>query len=330
MFGRFRILALLLVVPALVACGGGGDDDDGGDDDFQEATPGSEEVATEDAAEVNGLIVVQELVAGEDTRFAFALVDQNNLIISFGQPHVRFYYLPAEGDPEPRGDVEAVFRVAPEEEGHTHETEVAPHAHDASEARGIYTAEFNFDEPGNWGAEITVTGEDGATAVSRVGFPVLAAAFTPAVGMDAPPSDNPTAAEVADISEIDSGSTPNDMHDVKIKDAIAAGRPMLIVFSTPAFCLSRFCGPVNDEMSRLQEQYRDQVDFVHIEIWKDYEKKIAHDTALEWLQEEDGSMIEPRVYLVDHQGKIFHRFENMVLAEEVEPWLQQMLGGAAN
>jgi hypothetical protein len=31
-----------------------------------------------------------------------------------------------------------------------------------------------------------------------------------------------------------------------VADAIAAGRPVMVVGSTPVFCVSRFCGPITD------------------------------------------------------------------------------------
>ena len=106
---------------------------------------------------------------------------------------------------------------------------------------------------------------------------------------------------------------------MKIKDAIAAGRPLVVVFSTPAFCTSRFCGPVDEEVESLQATYRDRVDFVHIEIWKNFDKKQLNDTASEWLVRADGGLTEPYVYVIDSKGTIYDRWEGPVARNIMEP-----------
>ena len=42
---------------------------------------------------------------------------------------------------------------------------------------------------------------------------------------------NLTRFDVQKIEEIDSGSPANDMHDLKIKDSLAKGRPLVVYFS---------------------------------------------------------------------------------------------------
>jgi hypothetical protein len=117
------------------------------------------------------------------------------------------------------------------------------------------------------------------------------------------------------------------MHDVKIKDAINAGRPLVIVFATPAFCTSRFCGPVTDEVSTLQNTYKDQVDFVHIEIWKDFANHQINPTAREWLSDKEGNITEPYVYLVDKNGVIYDRFGGPTAANLIESEVQALAAG---
>lgn len=51
------------------------------------------------------------------------------------------------------------------------------------------------------------------------------------------------------------------------------GRPALVVFSTPTYCMSRFCGPVTDMVSGLAKDYSDRADFILVEIWRDFKKQ---------------------------------------------------------
>ena len=62
-----------------------------------------------------------------------------------------------------------------------------------------------------------------------------------------------------------------ELHTTSIADAIAAGHPALVVFSTPVYCVSRFCGPVTDLVAELAAEYGDRADFIHVEIYRDFE-----------------------------------------------------------
>ncbi len=44
-----------------------------------------------------------------------------------------------------------------------------------------------------------------------------------------------------------------------------------MVFATPVFCVSRFCGPVTEMVEELAHRYDDRAVFIHVEIWKDFQ-----------------------------------------------------------
>ena len=125
------------------------------------------------------------------------------------------------------------------------------------EGKGLYVAHLNFDAPGNWGAEITAQRPDGEHAVIRLPFTVVTNATVPAPGESAPLSHNPTAKDVSDISTIDSGQPPDDMHQLSVADAIAQHRPTLVAFATPAFCTSATCGPLIHALQAATEHGRE-------------------------------------------------------------------------
>jgi hypothetical protein len=211
---------------------------------------------------------------------------------------------------------------------HTH-TDGETHTHGGEDDnRVVYFVAATFDKAGPWGVVVQATLPDGSKAESNVGFLVHEKSDLPVPGQKAHASDNLTKADVTDIKTIDSGDPPNDMHDVKIKDALANGRPLLIVFSTPAYCTSRFCGPVTEEMDILHDEYKDQVDFVHIEVWLDFNSQKLNPTAAEWLQRSDGGLSEPWVYLVGKDGVVYERWEGAASAALVEPELKAVAEGA--
>ena len=114
-------------------------------------------------------VLSQDLSVGPQ-RVAFIVVDPERERIQVPQVELTTYYLGEnrEADGERRETVTGVFRPWPL--GDT----------------GLYSARVNFDEAGQWRAEVAVTppGEDGR--VVRGYFRVSERSFTPAIGSDAP------------------------------------------------------------------------------------------------------------------------------------------------
>lgn len=316
---------------ALVACGG--DDDDAGASGTPDAFPTTHDPARNIPEELRDKINI--VIAGSDwhvgkNNFVFGITDLQDNPQGGAEAVATFYDIRDSSNPVPVVTVPAV-QSAPgvgEIIEHTHgDGEVHLHGGQDDNRVGYYVT-VDFPHPGPWGLAVEAKLKDGTEGVTSVGFMVYEEPNMPAPGEDAYRSDNLTKADVADISEIDSGTPPNDMHDVKIKDAIEAGRPLVVVFSTPAFCTSRFCGPVNEEVETLHEQFKDDVDFVHIEIWRNFNRQQMNPTAREWLLWPDGSLREPIVYVIDSRGTIFDRWEGPVAANIMEASVRAVAEGA--
>jgi len=119
---------------------------------------------------------------------------------------LRFYY-PIEPQPVARGEATPEFRFVDDK------------------LKGLYVAQVDFDQPGEWGVEVSGTSGDKPLATTRVRFSVKPKSDTPAIGSVVPRSHNLTRFDVDDVRKIDSGATPNDMHDLSIADAIELGKP---------------------------------------------------------------------------------------------------------
>ena len=50
------------------------------------------------------------------------------------------------------------------------------------------------------------------------------------------------------------------LHDVSLADVIGKGKPVAVMFATPALCQSQYCGPVLDELLDIMAPYHDKVD----------------------------------------------------------------------
>ena len=323
------LLAAAGLAIVLLACGGD-DDDSTPTETFPTTSDPARNIPPDQRGKINIVVAGSDFYVGENN-FVFGITDASDLPQGGATARATFYDLTDPGNPKPVFTVEAV-QSAPgvgEEVQHVH-SGGETHVHGGQdEDRVGYFAPAVFDHAGPWGIAVEATLKDGTQGVASVGFEVYAKPNMPAPGQAAYKSDNLTKFDVKDTREIDSGEPANDMHDVKIKDAIAAGRPLVIVFSTPAFCTSRFCGPVNEEVEYLHDLYKKDVDFVHIEVWRDFDKKELNPTAREWLIWPDGSLREPVVYVVDQKGTIYDRWEGPVARNIMEASVKAVAGGAS-
>lgn len=198
--------------------------------------------------------------------------------------------------------------------------------------RGVYGTEpIAFSAPGAW--EVTVTADvDGEVLTATAAFEVRTESLVPGPGDSAPRTDQPLPGNPGIAPRaIDSRLSFDDqladpaLHEMTIADAIREGRPQLIVVATPVFCVSRFCGPITDEVARLQRLYSSDAEFVHLEVWEDFESSALNDAALEWIAPLDvAEAAEPWVFLVDGTGTITHRWDNVASTAELVAALEEL------
>src|SRR5262245_18431026 len=221
-------------------------------------------------AALQALLTTSELVVGAN-RFAFGLMKDGKLLAD-ARVAVRVYDV-QDGDARLTAEAPARYhRLEVIEQGnHVHiHPDGSRHVHEgATDVQGIYVAQVTFARPGPWGLEILARRGDGTPESSRVRVDVLGAPRAPMPGTPAPRSRNPIASDVRDLKEIDSSEPPDPrLHQTRIADAIAQGRPQVIVFATPRYCASRVCGPVVVVARTLIPTYESRVAFIHQEIWQ--------------------------------------------------------------
>jgi len=96
------------------------------------------------------------------------------------------------------------------------------------------------------------------------------------------------------------------------------------VFSTPVYCVSRFCGPVTDLVAELAAEYGDRADFIHVEIYEDFAAGKVNQAAQDWLSTADGDLREPWTFLVGADGRIAASWDTVVTRSEIEPLLKAL------
>ncbi|MGH8986421.1 MAG: hypothetical protein ACRDY6_21480, partial [Acidimicrobiia bacterium] len=298
-----RGLALALSAALALAACSNGDSDEAATSSSTDGPAASELVAQ--AASF-------DLAAGPPGRFIVGLFSQDHGNVGYGTVELRFSYLgrdSAEGTPTPGPTATATFLPVPGSAPPS--PPPGPAFLRPSEGRGVYAAQVEFDRAGIWEVEVSAALVEGNTVQATAAFEVLDRHRVPAPGEDAIASENLTI-DSADVSPIAIDSRAGDdqpvpdpeLHSTTIADAIQTGRPALVVFATPTFCVSRFCGPVTDMVGGLASDYADRASFIHVEIWEDFEAQRLNATAAEWLTRGGADGNEPWVFLIGADGRI--------------------------
>ena len=299
---RFAVCITLLcaLVLALLAC----------------ATPASQPAGAPvsvSAPETLRLALASSDLAVGGNRVVFGVLDDETGPVTDADVVVSTFFLPATGGQEgPVETVAAVFREWP----------VTP--------RGVFTAELSFDHAGEWGIGAVVTGDDGAERKASARVRVKDASATPALGTAAPRSNSKTLADVDGFEQLTTDFEPDaDLYGRTIAEALDAGKPLLLVFSTPAYCQTATCGPQLGVIKELKAEYADRMNFIHIEVYDnpheiegDLSRAVISPTAEEW-----GLPSEPWTFIIDGDGLIRAKFEAFTTRAELEAALADVTQG---
>jgi hypothetical protein len=197
-----------------------------------------------------------------------------------------------------------------------------------SDGVGVYAATYNFPTAGFWTAQLRQS--NGGKVLAETAVEVKAKNAIPDVGDPAPATQNPVAIDGkplrVPINQIDSRSGPDALaeladpllHTEVIADLLAARRPFVVAVSTPAYCQSKFCGPITDlvdETAKARASTNSDLAFVHLEVFADATSGTVNKWAAEWILN-DSEGREPWVFLVNRTGKIAARFDNVMTREE--------------
>jgi hypothetical protein len=312
---RTRLAAVTLALALLAACGGSSGKG------ASSSSPSKDDLVAEVAS--------FDLTVGPPSRILVGLLTNDQRFVVFGSAQFRFAYVGTKQDAKPGAygqPVAASFLAIP---GVTvpNPAPDEPQVESGSSARGVYTADAGFSQAGFYQVEVTAK-VLGKQRTATAAFAVNDKHSVPAVGQPAPRTDNHTlsstdVAPAAIDSRAATGPIPDpELHQTTIAAAIADHRPAVVVFATPVYCQSRFCGPVTDMVDDLAHTYADRASFIHIEIWRDFQNQTVNQAAADWLL--SCSMCEPWVFVIGADGNIAARFDNVTTRGELEPLLQQL------
>jgi hypothetical protein len=293
---------------------------------------GGDVSSTEPERVLHAEVASFDLAAGEKSRFTVGLFTGDELFVGYGTVKLAFSFLgvkEASGAPEAGPEATGRFLLVPGTK--PQRVSDSPVAVPASKGRGVYAANVTFDRAGFWEVEVTADVEGRGTLTSTAAFQVFDHHRVPAPGDRAPQTENLTARSRDGVPKaaVDSRwregeELPDpDLHRSTIAASMQKGHPIIVVFSTPVYCVSRFCGPITDLVEDLARDYSDRADFIHVEIWRDFQKGVINKAAAEWLLQDD-DLREPWVFLIEADGRIKERWDNVATRAEIEPHLKRL------
>jgi hypothetical protein len=179
--------------------------------------------------------------------------------------------------------------------------------------RGMYIVDVDLPEAGAWGAEFTTSAPGSPSETIRLSFPVIDTPTAIAVGQKAPASKTPTAADVGgDLTKLSTDVTPDPaFYQTSVADALAAHKPIILIFATPKFCTSQQCGPTLDHFKPIAAAHPD-VTFINVEPYnlqyKDGSLQPVLDANNQLVATEIsnawGLRSEPWMFAVDRNGVV--------------------------
>ncbi len=314
--GRLAVITAAALV--LVACGGGdtpvvGDAPDADDDEL---------------AELSVAIASFDISAGEQRRLMAGVFSPTRQLVAFGEVEFGLAYLGEGEDTDMEAELDqrvtASFLGVPgiEPEGEATQPTLVDDT-----GSGVYAATVDLERPGIYGLQVAAELDDGSVVTGQQAFTVTEHSEVPDVGDEAPAVDNFTIQDAEDgLVEpvaVDSRAQDGDLdvldprlHSTSVADALDAGRPVVVTIATPVYCQTRFCGPLTEVVADLADDYADRADFVHLEVWEDFDEQQLNDAAAAWIQTEFGGN-EPWVFLVDEDGRVAARWDNVLDVEEL-------------
>lgn len=244
-----------------------------------------------------------ETLTGEDRRFAFGVTTLDNEPVTEGPLQV---YLREVDGPVLAGPLNAEF------------------FDQGGSALGVWLTTFDVVEPGIVEL-VAVDGEQHGTAAVRVVTPEQAQAPVP--GAAAVSVATPTDADDLGFADICTADPECGMHEISLDSALAEGRPVVLLFATPAFCQTAVCGPAVDTVDGIRRSLADQgvgseIAWIHCEIYTDAGQTLAPQVGEEgW-----GLPTEPWLFTIDRDGRIRDRLDGPMVDVVVEDMARQLVG----
>ena len=265
--------------------------------------------------EILPLLISSEIIKGPN-RFLFSLTDRQNKLVA--APDVKVHLLFYDVD---TAENQVVFE------------DDARFLWAIQDVQGLYVASVEFPNAGRWGTRFEATFPDGKVKTVRADFDVAESGSTPAIGASVPSPETPTLADVGgDLKQVSTDKEPDPrFYETSIAEALAAGKPFVVAFATPAFCETRLCGPTLETVKAVAKDYP-ALTFINVEPYKMAFKDGSlqpeldandHLQPAEWTKAW-GLRSEPYTFVVAADGTVAAKFEGVLGEDELRAALDAL------
>jgi hypothetical protein len=140
--------------------------------------------------------------------------------------------------------------------------------HDKGIPTGYYPLIVTLDQPGEWTIEVVANGTHLSTTFT--GRTPAELPHVPSVGDPLPAFATPTTTDRRGVDPICTRKTPCPLHATSLDAALGAGKPVVLLVSTPAHCQTAICGPVLELLIDRQAAWAAKgVQMIHAEVYVD-------------------------------------------------------------
>jgi hypothetical protein len=185
--------------------------------------------------------------------------------------------------------------------------------------RGVYVFEPVLDRPGPWVGKVLV---DQGQKERRLDFAidVKASPEVPTVGQPAPRAASATTADPLGVNPLCTRDPMCPLHTTSLSSVIGTGKPVAVMFATPALCQTATCGPVLDQLLAIRKSYEERIALVHAEIYRSNKGVDVSPTVKAW-----NLPGEPWLFTINGQGIVTNRLDGAFGRDEMKRALDTLV-----
>jgi len=188
--------------------------------------------------------------------------------------------------------------------------------------KGAYNTKVKLNESGFHELIISLNNYE-----SKAIFNVNLNSVTPKIGEKPPIIKTLTANSELELKNITSDPNPEiDLYRSSYEESINNEKPTIVLFSTPALCVSGTCGPILENLKKIKKEFVNY-NYIHVEVYKNFVGKTLRD--LDSLEVTDpvkkwGLPTEPWIFFLDKHGVLKSKFEGFISENDLINELNQL------
>lgn len=198
----------------------------------------------------------------------------------------------------------------------------AGHENHGGVQRAYLPVEVTFPEVGIYDLAATYEGNKLTSTVQAVDPSTVK---LPQVGSPLPSAQTPTTEDHRGVEPLCTRDPICPFHSVSLADALSAGRPTLLLVSTPRYCQIAICGPVLEELIEAASG-RSDIAVIHHEVYANPEAVDSiSEATLAPLLGTYGMTFEPSLFATNRDGTLVSRLDMVYDAEELSKAIEAAL-----